>query len=98
VIRVTLPFHLRNLARVGKEVRLDVNPPITVQVVLDALESEYPMLRGTIRDHLTKERRAFLRYFACQQDISHEPPDTPLPEAVINGEEPLRIVGAMAGG
>lgn len=98
MIHVILPFHLRNLAKVGKQVTLDVASPVTLQGVLDALEDEYPMLRGTIRDHATKERRAFLRFFACQQDLSHEPPETELPEAVARGEEPLRIVGAMAGG
>ena len=98
MIRVVLPFHLRNLAKTGKEVRLEVKPPITLRGVLDTLESEYPMLRGRIRDHATKERRAFLRFFACQQDLSHDSPDAELPEAVANGDEPLRVVGAMAGG
>lgn len=98
MIRVILPFHLRNLAKVDKEVMLTVNPPATLKSVLDALEEDYPMLRGTIRDHTTKERRAFLRFFACQQDLSHESLDDQLPDAVAAGDEPLRIVGAMAGG
>jgi molybdopterin synthase sulfur carrier subunit len=98
VIRVVLPFHLRRLARVEREVTLSVEPPVTLRSVLDALEAEYPMLQGTIRDHATQERRAFLRFFACRQDLSHEPPDAELPEAVLSGDEPLRIVGALAGG
>ncbi len=98
MIRVILPFHLRNLAKVDKEITLAVNPPATIKSVLDALEEEYPMLRGTIRDHTTKERRAFLRFFACQQDLSHESLYDELPDAVAAGDEPLRIVGAMAGG
>ena len=98
MIRVVLPAHLRTLARVDGEVRLDVDGTVTQRAVLDALEARYPMLRGTIRDHVTKQRRAFLRLFACEEDLSHESPDTPLPEAVANGKEPLLIVGAMAGG
>jgi hypothetical protein len=98
MIRVVLPAHLRTLARVDGEVRLDVDGVVTQRSVLDALEARYPMLRGTIRDHVTKQRRAFLRLFACEEDLSHESPDAPLPEAVANGKEPLLIVGAMAGG
>jgi hypothetical protein len=98
MIRVVLPFHLRNLARVDGEVELDVEDPATQGGLLDALEARYPMLGGTIRDHETKRRRAFLRFFACGEDLSHEPPDQPLPEAVANGDEPFQIVGAMAGG
>src|SRR3954463_5061792 len=97
-IRVVLPAHLRTLARVGDEVTVDVQGPATPRSVLDALEARYPVLRGTIRDHVTLERRPFLRFFACQEDFSHEPPDTPLPDAVITGTEPLLVVGAMAGG
>jgi molybdopterin synthase sulfur carrier subunit len=98
MIRVALPFHLRNLAQVGNEVELDVPPPVTQRSVLDALECRYPMLRGTIRDHVTKQRRPFLRFFACQEDLSHESPDAPLPESVISGAEPYLILGAIAGG
>ena len=98
MIRVVLPHHLRTLANVGKEVELRVEGPTTLGVILDALEAQYPMLRGTIRDALTQQRRQFIRFFACGQDLSHEPPDIPLPEAVATGAEPLRIVGAMAGG
>ena len=98
MIRVVLPQHLRTLARVDGEVVLDVAGPVTVDSVLDALEARYPMLRGTIRDHMTKRRRPFIRFFACEQDLSHEPSDTPLPAAVASGVEPLLIVGAMAGG
>ena len=100
MIRVILPHHLRNLAGVGAEVQLevDVEGPLTRGALLDALEAQYPVLRGTIRDHVTHERRAFLRYFACKEDLSHEPPDTPLPAAVAAGEEPVRVVGAIAGG
>jgi len=98
VIRVTLPAHLRTLAHVQGEVKLDVAEPATQRSVLDALEADYPMLRGTIRDQATKERRAFVRFFACQEDLSNDSPDAPLPEAVVNGAEPLMIVGAMAGG
>jgi sulfur-carrier protein len=98
MIRVVLPAHLRTLARVGGEVQLEVQGQATLRSVLDALEDRYPMLRGTIRDHLRHQRRAFLRVFACEQDLSHEPPDAPLPDAVATGAEPLLIVGAMAGG
>ncbi len=98
MIRVVLPHHLRTLASVGKEVELRVEGPATLGSVLDALESQYPMLRGTIRDHVTQQRRPFIRFFACGRDFSHEPPDAPLPEAVTLGAEPFRVVGAMAGG
>jgi sulfur-carrier protein len=98
MIRVILPAHLRTLARVDGEVKIDVEGPATVQAVLDALEAAYPMLRGTIRDQVTQQRRAFLRFFACEEDLSHEPPDAPLPQAVATGAEPLLVVGAMAGG
>jgi sulfur-carrier protein len=98
MIRVALPAHLRALARVDGEVKLQVDGQVTQRTVLDALERSYPMLGGTIRDHVTRERRAFVRFFACEQDLSHEPPDAPLPEAVAVGAEPLLIVGAMAGG
>src|SRR5688500_3982476 len=98
MIRVELPFHLRTLARITGEVRLDIQGPATQRAVLDALEARYPMLRGTIRDHVTQERRPFLRFYACQQDLSHEPADAPLPEPVVSGAEPFLIVGAMAGG
>lgn len=98
MIRVVLPFHLRNLAQVGKEVRLQVAGPVTQQAILDALEAAYPMLRGTVRDHVSKERRPFIRFFACGQDLSHEPADKPLPDAIIQGAEPFLIVGSMAGG
>jgi sulfur-carrier protein len=98
MIRVVLPAHLRTLARVDGEVKLDVDGRVTQRAVLDALEARYPMLQGTIRDHVTRERRAFLRIFACEEDVSHESPDTALPEAVATGAEPLLIVGAMAGG
>jgi sulfur-carrier protein len=98
MIRVVLPFHLRNLARVDGEVELDVEGPATQCAVLDALEARYPMLGGTIRDQKTRQRRAFLRFFACGEDLSHEPPDAPLPESVANGDEPFQVVGAMAGG
>lgn len=98
MIRVVLPHHLRTLARVGKEVELQVDGPTTLSAVLDALETRYPMLRGTIRDHVTQQRRAFIRFFACGQDLSHEPPDALLPDAVAQGAEPLRVVGAIAGG
>lgn len=98
MIRVVLPAHLRTLARLNGEVQLQVEGPATLCSVLDQLEEHYPMLRGTIRDHLTLRRRPFVRYFACEQDLSHEPPDTLLPEAVVMGVEPLLIVGAVAGG
>jgi molybdopterin synthase sulfur carrier subunit len=98
MIRVVLPFHLRNLARVDGEVELDLAAPVTIGAVLDALEARHPALRGTIRDHGTLKRRAFVRFFACKEDLSAEPPETPLPPAVVSGEEPFLIVGAMAGG
>jgi hypothetical protein len=98
MIRVILPHHLRTLAQVGAEVTLQVEGPVTQRAVLDALETRYPMLRGTIRDHVTQQRRPFLRFFACAEDLSHEPPDAPLPEAVASGAEPFQIVGAIAGG
>lgn len=97
-IRVELPAHLRTLAGVGHEVSVQVDGSATVRSVLDALEARYPVLRGTIRDHVTLERRAFLRFFACEEDLSHDPPDTPLPEAVAAGKEPLLVIGAIAGG
>lgn len=98
MIRVVLPTHLWRLANVNREIEIQVEGSATLALVLDALEAQYPMLRGTIRDHVTKERRPFLRFFACGQDLSHDPLDTPLPEAVVKGDEPLRVVGAMAGG
>lgn len=98
MIRVTLPPHLRKLAQVDGEVRLEIEGSITQRSVLDALEARYPMLRGTIRDHATQTRRAFVRFFACQQDLSHESPDMPLPDTVADGKEPFMIVGAIAGG
>jgi len=98
MIRVVLPAHLRTLARVDGEVTLDVKGPVTQRTVLDALEARYPMLRGTIRDHVTQQRRPFVRFFACEEDLSHESQDTPLPDAVATGAEPFFIVGAMAGG
>ena len=98
MIRVTLPPHLRKLAQVDGEVQLEVASPVTQCSVLDALEARYPMLQGTIRDHVTQRRRPFLRFFACEQDLSHEPTDTPLPDAVTRGVEPFLVVGAMAGG
>lgn len=97
MIRVEMPYHLRNLANVGRELSVDV-PEATIAAVLDALEAQYPMLRGTIRDQATRQRRPFIRFFACGQDLSHDPPETPLPAEVAQGKEPLRIVGAMAGG
>jgi molybdopterin synthase sulfur carrier subunit len=97
-IRVLLPYHLRNLARVQGEVALDVPGPVSVRSVLDALEARHPMLRGTIRDHVTLERRTFVRFFACGEDLSLEPAEQPLPVAVAQGQEPLMVVGAMAGG
>lgn len=97
-IRVVLPAHLRTLAKVGGEVHLEVKGQITQRSVLDALEARYPMLQGTIRDHVTQQRRAFVRFFACEEDLSHESPDAPLPEAVASGAEPLLVVGAIAGG
>jgi hypothetical protein len=98
MIRVVLPAHLRTLARVDGEVQIDVKGPVTQRAILDALEARYPMLRGTVRDHVTLKRRAFVRFFACEQDLSHESPDAPLPDAVATGAEPFLIVGAMAGG
>jgi hypothetical protein len=97
-IRVELPAHLRTLARVGGEVAIEIAGPATIGAVLDALEAAYPVLQGTIRDHVTLERRPFLRFFACEEDFSHEPPDTALPDAVVRGAEPFMVVGAMAGG
>jgi hypothetical protein len=97
-VKVKLPTHLRNLARVNGEVELDVDAPVTQRAVLDALEGRYPVLRGTIRDHGTQKRRAFVRFFACEQDLTHESPDAPLPEPVARGTEPFLVVGAMAGG
>jgi sulfur-carrier protein len=98
MVRVILPYHLRNLAHVGEEVLLDVNGAVTQRSVLDALEARYPMLAGTVRDHVTQQRRPFLRFFACEEDLSHESPDTPLPEAVASGKEPFIVIGAIAGG
>jgi sulfur-carrier protein len=98
MIRVILPQHLQTLARAGAEVTLDVEGPVTQRTVLDALEARYPMLCGTIRDHVTFKRRPFVRFFACKEDLSHELPDTPLPEAVASGVEPFWVVGAIAGG
>ncbi|HEX7000046.1 MAG TPA: MoaD/ThiS family protein [Gammaproteobacteria bacterium] len=98
MIRVVLPLHLRTLARVDGEVTLAVDGPVTQRAVLDALEARYPMLRGTVRDHVTHQRRPLVRFFACKEDLSHESPDTPLPEAVASGAEPFLIVGAVAGG
>jgi molybdopterin synthase sulfur carrier subunit len=98
MIRVILPFHLRTLAHAGSEVTLEVESPVTQRAVLDALEARYPMLRGAIRDHDTLQRRPFLRFFACEEDLSHEPPDTPLPDAVVSGKEPFIVIGAIAGG
>src|SRR2546428_4872755 len=98
MIRIVLPFHLRKLARIDGEVQLHIEGPITQRSVLDALEARYPMLRGTIRDHVTKKRRAFVRFFACEQDLSHELPEAPLPDAVATGAEPFVILGALAGG
>lgn len=97
-IRVILPPHLRTLAHLAGDVQLEVEPPITQRSVLNALEARYPMLRGTIRDHVTQQRRPFLRFFACEEDLTHEPPDAPLPEAVLSGAEPFVILGAIAGG
>jgi hypothetical protein len=98
MIRVVLPYHLRNLARIDGEVEVAVQSPVTVASVLDALEARYPMLRGTVRDHDTLKRRPFIRFFACKEDLSLAPPGALLPEAVVNGDEPFLIVGAMAGG
>ena len=98
MIRVVLPAHLRTLAKVSGDVELEVTGPVTQRSILDALETRYPMLQGTIRDHVTQERRAFVRFFACQEDLSHESPDAPLPDAVTSGAEPFLVVGAIAGG
>jgi len=98
MIRVILPPHLRGLARITGEVKLEMDGKPTLRMVLDSLEASYPMLQGTIRDHVTQQRRPFLRFFACEEDLSHESPDTPLPDAVVSGKEPLLIVGAIAGG
>ncbi len=98
MIRVSLPAHLRTLAQVNGEVRVQVEGPVTQRSVLDALEAAYPMLRGTIRDHVTKQRRPFLRFFACAEDLSHEPPDAPLPDDVVSEAEPFLVIGAVAGG
>lgn len=98
MIRVVLPPHLRTLAHVGSEVTLELQGPVTLRAVLDELETQYPMLRGTIRDHVTLQRRPFLRFFACEQDLSHDSPDATLPEAVASGAEPLIVLGAIAGG
>lgn len=98
MIRVVLPFHLRTLAKVDGEVTLEVEGAVTQRSILDALEARYPVLRGTIRDHATRERRAFLRFFACEEDLTHESPDAPLPEAVATGKEPFMVIGAIAGG
>jgi hypothetical protein len=98
MIRVVLPVHLRTLARVEGEVQLEVESPATLRTVLDALEARFPVLRGSIRDHVTLRRRPFVRFFACEQDLSHEPPEVPLPEPVVAGAEPLLVIGAMAGG
>ena len=98
MIRVELPYHLRTLARVADEVQLEVSAPVTVRSILDALEARYPVLRGTVRDHGTLKRRPFVRFFACKEDLSLDSPEARLPDAVVNGEEPFLIVGAMAGG
>jgi sulfur-carrier protein len=98
MIRIILPFHLRTLANVGSELTLEIDGPITQRSVLDSLEANYPMLRGTIRDQITMERRPFLRFFACEEDLSHQSPDAPLPEAVASGKEPFIVIGAIAGG
>ena len=98
MIRIVLPAHLRKLAHVGREVTLEVDGPVTQRSILDALEASYPMLRGTVRDQVTQRRRPFVRFFACQEDMSHEPPDAPLPDAVATGAEPFLVVGAMSGG
>ena len=98
MIRVMLPAHLRTLARVEGEVSVQVAEPVTPQAIVDALETQFPSLRGTIRDHATRKRRPLVRFFACEQDISHDSPDTPVPDAIVNGKEPFLIIGAMAGG
>jgi hypothetical protein len=98
MIRVVIPYHLRILAKITGEVQLEVEPPVTLRAVLDALEARYPMLRGTVRDHGTFKRRDFIRFYACEQDLSHDSPDTVLPEAIAKGTEPFLIIGAIAGG
>lgn len=98
MIRVIMPTHLRTLAQITGAVELEVESPVTQRSILDALEAQYPMLRGTIRDHVTQQRRPFIRFYVCEQDLSHEPPDSSLPDEVVQGAEPFRIVGAMAGG
>ena len=98
IIRVVLPFHLRTLAQVGSEVQIEVEGPVTQRSVLDALEARYPVLCGTMRDHVTLKRRPFIRFFACEEDLSHESPDAPLPDAVATGKEPFLVIGAIAGG
>ena len=98
MIRVVLPAHLRNLAQVNGEVTVEIDREPTLRAVLDALEAQFPVLQGTIRDHVTQKRRSFIRFYACEEDLSHEPPDAPLPEAVVTGAEPFLVVGAMAGG
>jgi hypothetical protein len=98
MIRVVLPAHLRNLAQVNGEVTVELDREPTLRAVLDALEAQFPVLQGTIRDHVTQKRRSFIRFYACEEDLSHEPPDAPLPEAVVTGAEPFLVVGAMAGG
>jgi len=98
VIRVVLPYHLRNLAKVGPEIELSIEGPVTQRAVIDAIEARWPMLRGTIRDYATGRRRPFLRFYACEEDLSHESPDAPLPAAVVEGREPYLVIGAIAGG
>jgi hypothetical protein len=98
MIRVIIPYHLRTLARTGAEVQVEVNGPVTQRSILDALEARYPMLRGTVRDHVTLQRRPFLRFFVCEEDWSLESPDAPLPEAIVSGKEPFYIIGSIAGG
>jgi len=98
MVRVVMPAHLRTLAKVSGEVQLEIKGPVTQRSILDALEARYPMLQGTIRDHVTQQRRAFVRFFACEEDLSHESPDAPLPDAVASGAEPFLVVGAIAGG
>ena len=98
MIRVVLPFHLRTLARITGDVQLDVAPPVTQRALIDALEAAYPVLRGTIRDHGSEKRRPMIRFYACQEDLSNDPPDTPLPDAVLSGREPFLVVAAIAGG
>jgi hypothetical protein len=98
VIRVVLPYHLRNLAKVGPEIELEIAGPVTQRAVIDAIEARWPMLRGTIRDYATGRRRPFLRFYACEEDLSHESPDAPLPAAVVEGREPYLVIGAIAGG